>query len=216
MYKGIIFDLDGVIVDTAKYHFLAWRRLAEELGVEFTLEDNELLKGVSRMASLDIILKKGKVLLTEDEKIELATKKNEWYKDFLKEMEQDEVLPGIMNLLKELKEKGVKVSLGSASKNAPFILEKLDLVQYFDAVVDGNSVSKAKPDPEVFLIAAGKLGLEKEECIVVEDAAAGVTAAKAADMLAIGIGEEDILGHADVVLSGTELLQDEVIKHLVI
>lgn len=214
MIKGIIFDLDGVIVDTAKYHFLAWERLAKELNIEFTHEDNEKLKGVSRMNSLDIILEKGTKILSEEEKIKYATQKNNWYVDYLNELKEDEILDGILDLLKLLKEKNIKVALGSASKNAPFILKKLNLESYFDSVVDGNSVSNAKPDPEVFLEAAKKLNLESNDCLVIEDAAAGVKAAINANMKVIGIGNKAILSEANIVFSNTSYLE-EYIKTLV-
>jgi beta-phosphoglucomutase len=213
-YRGVIFDLDGVIVDTAKYHYSAWRRLAEELGFAFSPEDNEQLKGVNRMRSLDIVLEKGGIALTEERKIQLAAQKNEWYKTFLNNMDQSEVLPGILEVLETLRRMNVRLALGSASKNAPFILEKLHLGDYFDAIVDGNSVSKAKPDPEVFLKAASALGLRPETCIVVEDAQAGIEAAKHAHMTAIGIGRRDILKAADYVIDNTKFLLEAILSYL--
>ncbi len=212
--KGCIFDLDGVIVDTAKYHYLAWKRLANELGFDFTEQDNERLKGVSRMTSLDILLEIGKTELTEERKIELATKKNEWYREFILKMEPDEILPGALDLLKELKEKKIGVALGSASKNAPTILEKVKLTEYFDAVVDGNMVAKAKPDPSVFLQGADLLGVKKEECIVFEDAEAGIEAAINGGMRNIGIGSPDVLVKADIVLPGLDGLNLNKLKSL--
>lgn len=215
MYKGVIFDLDGVIVDTAKYHFLAWKRLAKELDIEFTKEDNERLKGVSRMRSLEIILEIGNKSLLNEEKHELASKKNEWYVDYLQEMDQSEILEGVKDLLKTLKEKKVPMALGSASKNAPFILEKLELTDYFTAIVDGNSISKAKPNPEVFLHAADALSLKADDCIVVEDAKAGVEAAKNAKMFAIGIGKEEQLGDANIIIKDTSLLKEIILKYII-
>jgi beta-phosphoglucomutase len=201
---AFIFDLDGVIVDTAKYHFLAWRNLANELGFQFTEEHNELLKGVSRVRSLEILLEIGKVQLTETQKQPLLLKKNEEYLGYVNKMTPDEILPGINQLLNYLDKNGVKYALGSASKNAPLILEKVGLLNRFSAIVDGNDVSKAKPNPEVFLIAAQKLKMNANNCIVVEDAIAGVDAAIAANMTCIGIGDEKLLSKATYVLSSTE------------
>jgi beta-phosphoglucomutase len=214
MYKGIIFDLDGVIVNTARYHYLAWKRLAGEFGFNFTLEDNEQLKGVNRMRSLDIVLKKGNINLPEARKIELAERKNEQYKKYLTKMDKSEVLPGILNLLKKLHLMDIKIALGTASKNAPYILEKLNLKGYFHVVVDGNSVTKAKPDPEVFLQAAKALELNPQECIVAEDSQAGIEAAKKANMFAIGIGSQDILNASDIVISKTDYLMAVVMRLL--
>jgi beta-phosphoglucomutase len=202
MIKGFLFDLDGVIVDTAKYHFLAWKRLADELKINFTLEDNELLKGVSRMASLDIVLGLGKVELSDDKKMELATRKNEWYVDYITKMAADEILPGALDFIKEARQRGIKIALGSASKNAQTILDRLSITPYFDAIISGNEVSKAKPDPEVFLLGARSIGLEASQCVVFEDAQAGVEAAHNAGMKCIGIGEESILGEAEIVVDG--------------
>ena len=202
-FKAAIFDLDGVIVDTAKFHFLAWKRLASELGFEFTEKDNERQKGVSRMQSLEILLEVGGFSdLSEEKKQEMTTKKNQWYKEYLYEMTPAELLPGAEEFLKYLRLKGIKISLASASKNAPIILEKLNITNLFDAIVDGNSVSKAKPDPEVFLKAAEKLGIDPSECFVFEDAQAGVEGAKNAGMRVVGIGKRKILQEADIVVNG--------------
>lgn len=193
MIKGCLFDLDGVLVDTAKYHFLAWKRLAEELGIEFTHEDNERLKGVSRMRSLDIILEIGQVTLEESQKITLADKKNEWYKEYIMKMDASEILSGVAEFLTHIRANGMKVALGSASKNSPIILERTGLSKYFDAIVDGNDVSTAKPDPEVFLLGAERLGLKPEECLVFEDAQAGIEAAQAGGMKVVAVGTEEML-----------------------
>ncbi|GGA49989.1 beta-phosphoglucomutase [Paenibacillus physcomitrellae] len=207
--KGAIFDLDGVIVDTAKYHFLAWRELAAQLGFEFTEQDNERLKGVSRMESLRILLEVGGLELPEEEQQKLAESKNAKYVEYISKLEQSELLPGVREYLTGLREQGVKIALGSASKNAAFILERLGIAGLFDAVVDGTKVSKAKPDPEVFLTACRELGLAPQECIVFEDAAAGVAAAKAAGTGIVGIGRPEVLGEADQVVAGIfELLAD--------
>lgn len=199
-YKGYIFDLDGVLVDTAKYHFKAWKRLADELNIPFNENDNERLKGVSRMASLDIILELGNKTLSEDEKLSLATRKNEWYVEFISKMDASEILPGALEFLKMLKKNDYKCALGSASKNAGLILERTGLKDYFDTVVDGTHVSKAKPDPEVFTLGADNMGLSYEECVVFEDSVAGLQAARAAGMVAVGIGEASVLTDADMVV----------------
>jgi beta-phosphoglucomutase len=200
--KACIFDLDGVIVDTAKYHYIAWEQLAGELGFPFTKEQNELLKGVSRMRSLDILLGIGNIQKNEEEKQVLAAEKNERYVAFIRQMTPDEILPGVCQFLQGLKEKGIKTALGSASKNTPLILHQIGLAHLFDAVVDGNQVSKAKPDPEVFLKGAEKLKVGTSECIVFEDAMAGVEAAKAGGMHCVGIGDAEVLKNADLVIPG--------------
>jgi beta-phosphoglucomutase len=213
--KAFIFDLDGVIVDTAKYHFLAWRNLANSLGFEFTEEHNELLKGVSRVRSLEILLEIGKVSLTEEEKQPLLIQKNTEYLEYVNKMTADEILPGISNLLDYLDANNIKYALGSASKNAPLILEKVGLLNRFSAIVDGNDVSKAKPDPEVFLIGAQKLHMKPENCIVVEDAIAGIEAANAANMVSIGIGDAELLKEATYILKDTTGFTNDFLKNLI-
>jgi beta-phosphoglucomutase len=200
--KGGLFDLDGVIVDTAKYHYLAWKRLASELGSDFSETDNERLKGVSRMASLEIVLEIVGKSLSATDKLALADRKNGWYVEYISRMGQDELLPGAREYLTRLKERGVKIALGSASKNAPMILSNLAIVDLFDAVVDGNSVSKPKPDPEVFLKCAEQLGLAPADCVVFEDAVAGIKAARCAGMFAVGIGKREVLTEANFVVGG--------------
>lgn len=212
--KAFIFDLDGVVVDTARYHYMAWKRLAEELGFFFSEKDNERLKGVSRMRSLEILLEVGGIKLNEEEKSKLATKKNNWYVDYIMKMTPDEILPGVLNFLAVTKERGIKTALGSASKNAPIILERVHLLEYFDVVIDGNKVSKAKPDPEVFLKAATELNVRPEECIVFEDAEAGVEAALNGNMHVVGIGSEEILKKAEIVIKGLSELKIETILAL--
>lgn len=197
--KGILFDLDGVLVDTAKYHYQAWGALAASLGFSFSEEDNERLKGVSRRASLEILLSIGNVSLTEEEMEEAMARKNEEYVKLISKTTPDEILPGALELLKELREAGIKTALGSASRNAPLILDNTGLIDLLDAVVDGNRTSKAKPDPEVFLLGASDLGLEPAECAVFEDAAAGVEAGIKGGMRTVGIGSPEQLGAADVV-----------------
>ena len=213
--KAFIFDLDGVIVDTAKYHFLAWRNLANSLGFEFTEAHNELLKGVSRVRSLEILLEIGKVVLTEYQKQSLLINKNEEYLSYVNKMTADEILPGISNLLDYLDANNIKYVLGSASKNAPLILEKVGLLNRFSAIVDGNDVSKAKPDPEVFLIGAQKLQMKPENCIVVEDAIAGIEAANAANMVSIGIGDIELLRNATYILKDTTGFTNDFLKNLI-
>lgn len=197
--KAFIFDLDGVIVDTAKYHFLAWKKIASEIDFEFTLEHNELLKGVSRVRSLDIILELAKNNATQEEKDKWLIQKNEDYLTYLVDMDESEILPGVFDVLKILKEHNQPIALGSASKNARPILEKTGILSYFDAIVDGNDVSNAKPDPEVFLRAAQLLGVSNENAIVFEDSVAGIQAANAAKMLSIGIGDAFILHEAKFI-----------------
>ena len=213
--KAFIFDLDGVIVDTAKYHYLAWRELAIQLGFDFTMEQNERLKGVSRVRSLEILLDLGKVHLEEDQKSKYLKEKNEQYLQYIAKMDHSEILPGIDDLLHYLKLNKVPFSLGSASKNARLILETLDLIDLFDAIVDGNDVSTAKPDPEVFLIAAQKLGVQPEDCIVIEDAQAGIEAANKAGMVSIGIGDAGVLHEADFKLNNTSELTIDFVQELI-
>lgn len=193
---GFIFDLDGVIVDTAKYHYLAWKKLANELGFEFTEEQNELFKGVSRKRCLEILLEIGNVSATQNQFDTWMVDKNIDYLAYIEKMDASEILPDVPQVLEYLKKKDIPIALGSASKNAKPILEKVGLLPYFDSIVDGNSVTKAKPDPEVFLIAAKNLGVEPNNCVVFEDAVAGIQAANAADMLSIGIGDSAILFEA--------------------
>jgi beta-phosphoglucomutase len=205
-FKGAIFDLDGVIVDTAKYHYLAWKWLAEQWGFEFTEADNERLKGVSRTRSLEIVLEIGGIELSAEEKERKAAEKNERYLEYIRRMDESELLPGAKEYLLKLRGKGVRIALGSASKNAMFILDKVGIAGLFDAVVDGTKVSKAKPDPEVFLVGCRELGLSPEDCIVFEDAEAGVEAAVAAGIYVVGIGSSDILREADLVIGGLDAL----------
>lgn len=211
----MIFDLDGVIVDTAKYHFIAWKHIANKLGFDFTEAHNEQLKGVSRVRSLDLILDLSGQTIETEEKERLLIEKNEHYLSLISDMGQSEILPGILELLKYLKEQNIPFSLGSASKNARLILKTLNLLDLFDAIVDGNDVTNAKPDPEVFLIAAEKLNLKAEQCIVVEDAVAGVDAANNAGMISIGIGEEAHLHKANHVLPSTKELSVQFFESLI-
>lgn len=211
--KACIFDLDGVIVDTAKYHYLAWKRLADGMGINFTEKDNERLKGVSRMASLEIILEIGGRSLSQDEKEKLADRKNRWYVESISRMTPDEILPGALEFITSLKRENIRVALGSASKNTPMILDRVGMTDVFDAVADGNTVHKAKPDPEVFLKAASMLGIKPEYCIVFEDAAAGIEAALNAGMRCVGIGKREVLKDADIVVKG---LNEITIEKLIV
>ena len=205
--EACIFDLDGVICDTAKYHFKAWRQLANELGFDFTEEDNEKLKGVSRVESLNLILKWGNVVENDDEvKAVYAEKKNNWYLEFIVRMTPDEILPGMTNLLNDLKSKGVKIVLGSASKNSKLILEKIGLTHYFDAIIDGTSTTKSKPDPEVFLLGAAAVGSTPNKCIVFEDAEKGIEAALVGGFYAVGVGHPDVLDEAHIVIPSFEYI----------
>ena len=213
--KGVIFDLDGVIVDTAKFHYLAWRKLANDLGFDITETQNEELKGVSRVKSLEIILNWGGVTLTEDEFMEQMAMKNDNYLSYISGMTRNDILPGVTEVIDFLQENKIPMALGSASKNARNILEKVGLYQGFDAIVDGNDVSKAKPNPEVFLIAANQLKLEPENCVVFEDSVAGIQAANTAKMTSIGIGEESVLSEADHVFTNFTEIELDFIKKLI-
>ena len=198
MIKGVIFDLDGVLVSTDEMHYQAWKRLAQELHITgFTREDNRRQRGVSRMASLEIVLEKADRTYSEEEKIELAERKNGYYLELLEEMDESSVLENVKDVLEKLKNGGLLLAVGSASKNAPVILEKTGLMPYFDKISCGLDTTKSKPDPEVFLVAAKKLGLPPEECLVVEDSAAGIEAAAAGGMKSLGVGPFSQSLHAD-------------------
>lgn len=212
--KACLFDLDGVIVDTAKYHYKAWKRLCNELGFDLTEEENESLKGISRAESLNILLKKGKVTLSEKKKEELMTRKNGWYLEFIHEMDSDETLPGAIKFLKLVRESGRKIALGSSSKNALTILEALNIIDLFDAVIDGTKVSKGKPDPQTFQLGAEALKMHPCECVVFEDAKAGVEAALAGGMFVVGVGEKQTLNRANLVISGFENVGIELFDKL--
>lgn len=212
--KACLFDLDGVIVDTAKYHFLAWRRLCNELGFDLTKEENEELKGISRAESLNILLHKGGLNPTEKKKEALMARKNEWYLEYIDKMDSSEILPGALDFLKAVKETGRKAALGSASKNSMRILEALGIVDLFDAVIDGTKVSKGKPHPQTFLLGAEALATHPSACVVFEDALAGVEAALAGGMYIIGVGDEQVLTRANLVIPGFEKVGIEILDKL--
>lgn len=200
--RACIFDLDGVIVDTASHHFVAWQNLAEELGVPFSAEDNESLKGVSRVDSLEYILKKGGLVLDPATKVQLMDRKNAHYLELAGKTSPSDALPGVVALIHELKALGIKVALGSSSKNAEMILTRLSLLDAFDTLVDGNHITLSKPDPEVFLMGAKALGLDPAECLVFEDAQSGIDAANAGGFPVIGIGQPKALTGAAAVVDG--------------
>lgn len=201
--RTCIFDLDGVIVDTAKFHFLAWQRLAKELRINFTEQDNERLKGVSRMESLDILLSLDNRVVDPKTKDELATRKNAWFVEYINALQPDEIYPGVKDLLVQLRQRGYKLGLASSSKNAGTVLQRLGIADLFDCVVDGTMIRNSKPDPEVFLLAASKLGADPATCVVFEDAEAGVEAAVRAGMKCVGIGSPALLGKANRVVAKT-------------
>ena len=215
MKKGFIFDLDGVIVDTAKYHYLAWKKLANDLGFEFTEEQNEMFKGVSRKRCLEILLDIGGIEATQEQFDTWMVEKNIDYLKYIEKMDESEILPDVKKVLNYLKKKKQPIALGSASKNAQPILEKVGLLSYFDTIVDGNNVTKAKPDPEVFLLAAEQLGVNSDDCVVFEDAVAGIEAANIAKMISIGIGDKKVLHEADYNFKDFTEISKKFIKELI-
>ncbi|MDA0303323.1 MAG: beta-phosphoglucomutase [Bacteroidetes bacterium] len=215
-FKGCLFDLDGVIVDTASHHFVAWKTLAEELGVAFDEEDNEQLKGVSRVDSLEFILQKGNLVLDSNTKLRLMDKKNLHYLGLADQIQPADALPGIVDLIADLKAAGVRIGLGSSSKNAEQILSKLNLLAVFDAIVDGNHLTLSKPDPEVFLKGAHALGLAPEDCLVIEDAIAGVDAGIAGGFQVLGVGDANELKRAHAVVPGFGGLNWDEIQNLLL
>lgn len=213
--NGFIFDLDGVIVDTAKYHFLAWRKLAENIGVSFTEKENEQLKGISRLKSLEKILEWGNKTISEEDFMELMALKNDDYLTYINKMNKEEILPDVERVLNYLIQKEQGIALGSASKNATTILEKVSLYKKFEAIVDGNDVIKGKPNPEVFLKAAQALNLEPNQCIVFEDSVAGIQAANCAGMISIGIGNQSVLNEADFVFMDFTEMDNKFLSELI-
>ncbi|SEU11667.1 beta-phosphoglucomutase [Lacrimispora sphenoides] len=203
MILGVIFDLDGVLVSTDELHFKAWKILAEELGIDtFTKEDNKKQKGVSRMESLEVVLGKGSKIYTRDEKEEFAERKNNYYKELLEKLDEQAILPGAIECLKMIKNKGLLIGVGSVSRNAPLILKRTGLLSHIDKVSCGLDITRSKPDPEVFEVAANKLGLKNEDCLVVEDSMAGIAAAKAVHMKTLGVGPEHAQLQADYAVPG--------------
>ncbi len=186
--KGVIFDLDGVIVSTDDCHYAAWKRMADEEGISFDRQVNQRLRGVSRMQSLDILLEKATRQYAPEEKEAMAARKNAYYTELIGKLSRKDLLPGVMHTLEYLRRRGVKIAIGSSSKNAPLILRQIGLENAFDAVADGNQIAHSKPDPEVFLLAARLMGLTPVQCLVVEDAQAGVEAAIAGGMRCLGVG----------------------------
>ncbi|WP_106791191.1 beta-phosphoglucomutase [Aquimarina sp. Aq78] len=215
MKKAFIFDLDGVIVDTAKYHFKAWQKLADSLGISFSEEQNEQLKGVSRVQSLEKILEWGNKTISEEKFSQLMSEKNTEYLTYISEMDASEILPDVPRILEYLILEKQAIALGSASKNARAILEKVQLYDKFNTIVDGTNVSKAKPDPEVFLLGAKGLGIPPENCIVFEDSVAGIKAANIANMISIGIGNQEVLHEADYIFKDFTEIKEEFINQLV-
>lgn len=213
--KAFIFDLDGVIVDTAKYHFLAWKKLANSIGVDFTEHQNEQLKGVSRVKSLEKILGWGKKSISEDEFMELMSLKNDDYLGYIKKMDDGEILPDVVKVLDFLIENNQYIALGSASKNARMILKKVNILDKFEVIIDGNDVKKAKPNPEVFLNAAKQLKCEPKNCIVFEDSVAGIKAANIASMVSVGIGNKETLKGADYVFNDFTEISIEFLNELI-
>jgi len=201
MKNVYIFDLDGVIVDTAKFHFQVWKDISQELGLHFDEALNEKLKGVSRGRCLDIILDNTQINLSELERQDILRRKNGYYLNYIRHLNQTDVMPGILNLFNQCKKNGVHICLGSASKNAISILDKLNITHYFDVIIDGNQVSKAKPDPEIFIRSSDILNISPKDCIVFEDSIAGIIAAKNAGMYSVGVGDEKILKEADIVFA---------------
>lgn len=213
--KAFIFDLDGVIVDTAKFHFLAWKKLADSLNINFTHEINEQLKGVSRVRSLEIILSQGNVQASQEDKNNWLVQKNEDYLAFVHKMDKSEILPRVEEVLQFLKANNQYVVLGSASKNARPILEKVNILHYFDALVDGNDVTNAKPDPEVFLQGANQVQVAYQNAIVFEDSVAGIQAANVAGMTSVGIGEKEVLHESDFCFRDFTEMSNDFIMQLI-
>jgi len=212
--KACIFDMDGVLVSTETYHFKAWKRLAETIGISIDEEFNEKLKGVSRKVCIDLICKHGGVEKTQEEKDVLAAQKNEWFLEYVQEIGPQDVLPGVITFIEKLHEEGIKLAVGSASKNAPFLLEKMELTPYFATVIDGNKTQKAKPNPEVFLKGAEELGISPNNCVVFEDAVSGVQAAVSGGMYCVGVGSKEILNQANFCISGFEEMTIERFSEL--
>lgn len=212
--RGAVFDLDGVLVDTAKYHFQAWRAIACQLGFDLPEQVNEWLKGVSRQKSLEIVLQYGHVTCDESLKQQLTKQKNDWYVQLLNQLDTTAILPGVKEYLRWLKTRKVRIALGSASSNARMILEKTGLVGHFDAIVDGTYQLPAKPEPDVFQMAASQLAFAPDQCVVFEDSIAGITAAKSAGMLSVGIGNPTELANADIIIRSLDVLLPKSLREV--
>lgn len=212
--KALVFDLDGVLTDTAELHYLAWKRLAEELGLYFDREQNEALKGVSRIGSFEIILANNNKLDAYDmsEKETLANRKNEYYKDLVETLTEKDILPGIKQLLIDARAKGLKTAVASVSRNAPRVLERIGLTEYFDVVADSAKVKNSKPDPEIFLTCAEQLGVDPRDCIGLEDSQAGIEGILSAGMYAVGINVTIISKSPDLILSSTAELSMDLLE----
>lgn len=210
--KAVIFDLDGVITDSAKYHYLAWKELADELDIAFDETYNEKLKGVSRMESLELILKNGNAndKYTNEEKHQMAEKKNDNYKELIKQITPNDILPGVLEFLNELKENNIKIALASVSRNAAFIVHQLEIDDYFDYIADAAKVPNAKPFPDIFLAGMNEFGFKPEECVGVEDAKTGIEAIHRAEMKAVGVGTKSEMADADLIIDTTELKLDRI------
>jgi beta-phosphoglucomutase len=209
-----LFDLDGVLVDTARYHYLAWKRLCNELGFDLSEEENEDLKGISRAKSLDILLDKGGIVLSDSQKEKYMAKKNEWYLEYVNKMDEDELLPGARKFLDACQKAHKKIGLGTASKNAMRIIEKLKIVDLFDVIIDGTKVSRGKPDPQTFLLGAEALKLHPSQCVVFEDSIAGIEAGIAGGMYTIGVGDPQTLKRANIVIPGFENVGIDILNDL--
>lgn len=214
MIKAFIFDLDGVVTDTSIYHFMAWKEIAKELQIEFSEKQNEKLKGVSRKRSFEIILEEGGIAMGKEKKEYYCQKKNKIYLSYINKLNENNILPGVKEFLEEARKKGYKTALGSASKNAVLILERLGLKNRFDVVVDGTKVLKAKPDPEVFISGANALGIPYESCLVFEDSEAGIEAARKCGMKAVGVGNENVAAKGDYYIEGFSGAETNLLKQL--
>ena len=212
--KACLFDLDGVIVDSAKHHFTAWRDLALSLGIDFKKEHNDQLKGVGRMESLDFILSLGDINLDYEKKQELAANKNEAYIELIQDLDQSEILPGVLPFLQSLQKEGIRIALGSSSRNGGIILRKLEIEHFFESIIDGTKTTRTKPDPQVFEMGAEALGVKPNECLVFEDAIKGIEAARAGGFNVIGVGKDEELSIADYVIESFEKISVDKLKKL--
>lgn len=216
MFKGVLFDLDGVITDTAEFHYRAWKKLGEEIGISIDRNFNEQLKGVSREDSLTLLLAYGKKenVFSNEEFAALAKRKNEYYLEMIQEITPTDVFPGIVPLLTELKKAGIKIALASASKNGPFLLDKMQLADYFDAIADPSKVASGKPAPDIFLLAAKEIGLEATDCLGIEDAKAGIQAIIASGAYPVGVGRKEDLGEDIPIVADTSSLTLDYLQHV--